>query len=30
MLLVAPVTRAVLPAKREPIDWTMRSTVPEI
>src|ERR1700744_544468 len=30
MLLVAPVTRAVLPARREPIEWTMRSTMPEI
>ena len=27
MLLVAPVTSAVLPARRGPIDWTMRSTV---
>src|ERR1700744_1732156 len=30
MLLVAPVTRAVLPAKRDPTVWTIRSTVPGI
>src|ERR1700759_4103551 len=30
MLLVAPVTRAFLPARRVPIDWTIWSTMPGI